>query len=100
MWAVGVPEGRYARPRLEDHLLTGGPSTYPACQAEARRLRRSGARGLRAIMEEVLLPVMYDIPSRTDVAKVVITEQTVRENVNPTIVTRQPTRRERREKSA
>ncbi|MGH3720693.1 MAG: ATP-dependent Clp protease ATP-binding subunit ClpX [Pseudonocardiaceae bacterium] len=63
-------------------------------------LRGTGARGLRAIMEEVLLPVMYDIPSRTDVAKVVITEQTVRENVNPTIVTRQPTRRERREKSA
>ncbi|MFY9809152.1 MAG: ATP-dependent Clp protease ATP-binding subunit ClpX [Pseudonocardiaceae bacterium] len=63
-------------------------------------LRGTGARGLRAIMEEVLLPVMYDIPSRTDVAKVVITEQTVRENVNPTIVTRQSTRRERREKSA
>ena len=38
--------------------------------------------------------------SRDDVAKVVITEQTVRENVNPTIVTRQPSRRERREKSA
>jgi ATP-dependent Clp protease ATP-binding subunit ClpX len=51
-------------------------------------------------MEEVLQPVMYDIPSRDDVAKVVITEQTVRENVNPTIVARQPTRRERREKSA
>jgi ATP-dependent Clp protease ATP-binding subunit ClpX len=51
-------------------------------------------------MEEVLLPVMYDIPSRTDVAKVVITEQTVRENVNPTIVPRQPNRRERRDKTA
>ena len=63
-------------------------------------LRGTGARGLRAIMEEVLLPVMYDIPSRTDVAKVVITEQTVKENVNPTIVARQPSRRERREKSA
>ncbi|HEX4224369.1 MAG TPA: ATP-dependent Clp protease ATP-binding subunit ClpX [Pseudonocardiaceae bacterium] len=63
-------------------------------------LRGTGARGLRAIMEEVLLPVMYDIPSRSDVAKVVITEQTVRENVNPTIVARQPARRERRDKSA
>jgi len=51
-------------------------------------------------MEEVLLQVMYDIPSRSDVAKVVITEQTVRENVNPTIVTRATSRRERREKSA
>jgi ATP-dependent Clp protease ATP-binding subunit ClpX len=68
--------------------------------ADQAILRGTGARGLRAIMEEVLGPVMYDIPSRSDVAKVVITEQTVRENVNPTIVTRQPTRRERREKSA
>ncbi|MBP2474204.1 ATP-dependent Clp protease ATP-binding subunit ClpX [Crossiella equi] len=68
--------------------------------ADQSVLRGTGARGLRAIMEEVLLPVMYDIPSRTDVAKVVITEQTVRENVNPTIVSRQPSRRERRDKSA
>ncbi|UVS77619.1 MULTISPECIES: ATP-dependent Clp protease ATP-binding subunit ClpX [Actinokineospora] len=68
--------------------------------ADQAILRGTGARGLRAIMEEVLQSVMYDIPSRTDVAKVVITEQTVRENVNPTIVSRAPTRRERREKSA
>jgi ATP-dependent Clp protease ATP-binding subunit ClpX len=75
-------------------------STALEAIADQAILRGTGARGLRAIMEEVLLPVMYDIPSRSDVAKVVITEQTVRENVNPTIVTRQPTRRERREKSA
>ncbi|MGH3901715.1 MAG: ATP-dependent Clp protease ATP-binding subunit ClpX [Pseudonocardiaceae bacterium] len=75
-------------------------STALEAIADQAILRGTGARGLRAIMEEVLLPVMYDIPSRDDVAKVVITEQTVRENVNPTIVTRQPTRRERRDKSA
>ncbi|WP_026065750.1 ATP-dependent Clp protease ATP-binding subunit ClpX [Actinoalloteichus spitiensis] len=76
--------------------------THTAMEAIADQaiLRGTGARGLRAIMEEVLQPVMYDIPSRSDVAKVVITEQTVRENVNPTIVARQPSRRERREKSA
>jgi ATP-dependent Clp protease ATP-binding subunit ClpX len=68
--------------------------------ADQAILRGTGARGLRAIMEEVLLPVMYDIPSRDDVAKVVVTEQTVRENVNPTIVPRVPSRRERRERSA
>ncbi len=68
--------------------------------ADQAILRGTGARGLRAILEEVLQSVMYDIPSRTDVAKVVITEQTVRDNVNPTIVSRQPSRRERREKSA
>jgi ATP-dependent Clp protease ATP-binding subunit ClpX len=68
--------------------------------ADQAILRGTGARGLRAIMEEVLNPVMYDIPSRDDVAKVVVTEQTVKNNVNPTIVPRQPARRERRDKSA
>jgi len=62
--------------------------------------RGTGARGLRAIMEEVLLPVMYDIPSRDDVAKVVVTKETVEDNVLPTIVPRKPSRTERRDKSA
>ncbi|WP_279107414.1 ATP-dependent Clp protease ATP-binding subunit ClpX, partial [Gordonia paraffinivorans] len=62
--------------------------------------RGTGARGLRAIMEEVLLPVMYDIPSRDDVAKVVVTGETVRDNVLPTIVPRKPSSDERRDKSA
>ena len=62
--------------------------------------RGTGARGLRAIMEEVLLPVMYDIPSRDDVAKVVVTQETVEDNVLPTIVPRKPSRPERRDKSA
>ncbi|EKF23039.1 ATP-dependent Clp protease, ATP-binding subunit ClpX [Mycolicibacterium hassiacum DSM 44199] len=62
--------------------------------------RGTGARGLRAIMEEVLMPVMYDIPSRNDVAKVVVTKETVLDNVLPTIVPRKPSRAERREKSA
>jgi ATP-dependent Clp protease ATP-binding subunit ClpX len=62
--------------------------------------RGTGARGLRAIMEEVLLPVMYDIPSRDDVAKVVVTKETVLDNVLPTIVPRKPSRTERRDKSA
>ena len=63
--------------------------------------RGTGARGLRAIMEEVLLNVMYDVPSRDDVAAVVITKDVVEQNVLPTIVpVRQTRRRERREKSA
>ena len=70
--------------------------------ADQALLRGTGARGLRAIMEEVLLNVMYDVPSRDDVAKVVITREVVLENVNPTLVPREtgPRRRERREKSA
>ncbi len=62
--------------------------------------RGTGARGLRAIMEEVLLPVMYDIPSRDDVAKVVVTKETVEDNVLPTIVPRKAQRPERRDKTA
>ena len=64
--------------------------------------RGTGARGLRAILEEVLLSVMYDVPSRKDVAKVMITEAVVLDHVYPTLVPRdaQPAKRERREKSA
>jgi len=56
--------------------------------AEQALLRGTGARGLRAIMEEVLLPVMFDVPSEDDISKVVVTEEVVRHNVNPTIVRR------------
>ncbi len=62
--------------------------------------RGTGARGLRAILEEVLLNVMYDVPSRSDVARVVVTEETVRDNVLPTLVPREvetPKRRVRKE---
>jgi len=68
--------------------------------ADQALLRGTGARGLRAILEEVLLNVMYDVPSRTDIAKVVITGEVVRDSVNPTLIPREAPRRERREKSA
>jgi ATP-dependent Clp protease ATP-binding subunit ClpX len=68
--------------------------------ADQAILRGTGARGLRAIMEEVLMSVMYEIPSRSDVARVVITREVVLEHVYPTIVPREAPKRERREKSA
>jgi len=68
--------------------------------ADQANLRGTGARGLRAILEEVLQPVMYEVPSRKDVERVVITREAVLENVNPTIVPRDVTRRTPREKSA
>ena len=68
--------------------------------ADQALLRGTGARGLRAILEEVLLNVMYDVPSRTDVAKVVITGEVVRDSVNPTLVPRETPRRVRGEKTA
>ena len=51
--------------------------------------RGTGARGLRAIIEEVLLNVMYDVPSREDVGKVVVNGEVVSDNVNPTLVPRE-----------
>ncbi|EIV93429.1 ATP-dependent Clp protease ATP-binding subunit ClpX [Frankia sp. QA3] len=70
--------------------------------ADQAILRGTGARGLRAIMEEVLLSVMYDIPSRKDVARVVVTREVVLEHVNPTLVPRDVAskRAPRQEKSA
>jgi ATP-dependent Clp protease ATP-binding subunit ClpX len=75
------------------------PDALKAVAEQAIR-RGTGARGLRAIMEEVLLPVMYEIPSSEDAAKVVVTELNVRSNIYPTIVPRTPARRERRDRSA
>ena len=54
--------------------------------AEQAQKRGTGARGLRAIMEEVLLDTMYELPSRIDIAQVVIDADVVRERVNPTLV--------------
>src|SRR5215204_5252316 len=70
--------------------------------ADQAILRGTGARGLRAIMEEVLLPVMYDIPSRDDVRRCVITADVVSSGVNPTLVPRdrETPERTRRERSA
>jgi ATP-dependent Clp protease ATP-binding subunit ClpX len=54
--------------------------------ADLAMLRQTGARGLRAILEEVLLNTMYDLPSREDVGRCVIDASTVRERANPTLV--------------
>ncbi|HEX9260295.1 MAG TPA: ATP-dependent Clp protease ATP-binding subunit ClpX, partial [Acidimicrobiales bacterium] len=63
--------------------------------ADQALLRGTGARGLRAILEEVLLNTMYDLPGRSDVGRVVIDGETVRDKVNPTLLPRE-TRRPRR----
>ena len=68
--------------------------------AEQSMLRKTGARGLRAILEEVLLNVMYDLPSEKDVGKCIINRDVVLEKVNPTLVPRAKERPERKERSA
>ena len=45
--------------------------------------RKTGARGLRSIIEESLIDIMYDVPSTSDVAKVVVTAQTINEEIEP-----------------
>src|SRR6187399_636501 len=67
--------------------------------AEQALLRGTGARGLRAIMEEVFLPVMFDVASESDIARVVVTREVVLDNVNPTIVRRDvPVRAKRQQR--
>ena len=63
--------------------------------------RGTGARGLRSIIEEVLLNVMYDLPGRTDISKCVIDATVVNEKVNPTLVPRgEPSRQPRPRRAA
>ena len=59
-------------------------STAIATKALARG---TGARGLRSIIEESLLGVMFDLPSRTDVRKCVITKETIEKGIDPTLLT-------------
>ena len=65
--------------------------TDEAIRAVAMRAleRGTGARGARAILEEVLLHVMYDVPSRDDVGKVIVTEEVVTDDVAPTLIPRE-----------
>ena len=72
---------------FEDVELEFTPDGLQAI-ADQAILRGTGARGLRAILEEVLLNTMYDLPGRTDIGKVVIDETTVTEKVNPTLIPR------------
>ena len=63
--------------------------------ADLAVLRKTGARGLRAIMEEVLGPIMFEVPSSTEVARVVVTREAVLDNAAPTIVAHKARREEK-----
>src|ERR671931_626197 len=64
--------------------------TPEALQAAARGAakRKTGARGLRTIIEEVLLDVMYEIPSRSDVRKVVVTAESIEGRMKPLLLSK------------
>jgi ATP-dependent Clp protease ATP-binding subunit ClpX len=67
------------------HFTTG------ALSAVARQglTRKSGARGLRSILEHVMLDLMYDIPSRDDIDECVINEEVIEQGANPLLVLKQ-----------
>ena len=73
--------------RFENVDLVFDPDALEAIADEAIK-RASGARGLRAVLEEVLLDIMYDLPGREDIETVVIDRGAVLRNVNPTLVPR------------
>jgi ATP-dependent Clp protease ATP-binding subunit ClpX len=60
--------------------------------------RKQGARGLRAIIESIMLNVMYEIPSRTDVTKCIVTKEVISRREDPLLVTAE--QRKRREETA
>jgi ATP-dependent Clp protease ATP-binding subunit ClpX len=68
--------------------------------ADQALLRGTGARGLRAILEEVLLNLMYELPSRSDVGRCVVDRGVVLEKVNPTLVPRADLPRQQRPRRA
>ena len=76
--------------------------TEDALEAVAQQamLRGTGARGLRAILEEVLLEVMYDLPSREDIGRCVVDKSVVLQRVAPSLVPRSTGRRRPRGRAA
>jgi len=70
---------------LDGVTLEFQPEALRAVAQEAMK-RNTGARGLRAILEEIMLEVMYEIPSREDIAKVIITRDTILKKEKPLVV--------------
>lgn len=70
---------------MDDALLEFNREALEAI-ADKALARNTGARGLRAIIEEIMLDVMYDIPSATNVEKCIITKESVEESTAPDLV--------------
>ena len=73
--------------RFENVDLVFDSEALEAIADEAIK-RASGARGLRAVLEEVLVDIMYDLPGREDIETVAIDREAVQRNVNLTLVPR------------
>ena len=75
--------------RLDNVELAIEPEAIRAVAKKALE-RKTGARGLRSILEGVMTDIMYEIPSRSDVAKCIITQQTIEEDTQPELILKQP----------
>jgi ATP-dependent Clp protease ATP-binding subunit ClpX len=62
--------------------------------------RNTGARGLRAIIEKIMLDVMFEVPSRTDVGTCVVTKETVSDKISPVLGTKDEKPNKKKEESA
>jgi len=78
---------------MDNVKLDFEPAALEAIAKEAIK-RNTGARGLRAIIEDIMLDVMYEVPSRDDVTSCMITEQVVREKVMPELTTKKGKKKE------
>jgi len=67
------------------------------CIAQEALRRNTGARGLRAILEEIMLDVMYEIPSREDIARCIITKDTILKREKPLVVAVERKKRKKEE---
>jgi len=68
--------------------------------AEKAIEKKTGARGLRSILEKIMTEIMYEIPSRNDIRKCIITKETIFNNTNPTLVIEDSKKRNRNQESA
>jgi ATP-dependent Clp protease ATP-binding subunit ClpX len=84
---------------LDGVTLEFKDSALTSIATEAIR-RNTGARGLRAIVEELMLNVMYDLPSRSDVTKCVVTQEVVQKKEEPMLVMADKVKKGKKEESA
>lgn len=70
---------------MDDTILEFEPEALEAIADKALQ-RNTGARGLRAILEEIMLDVMFEIPSSTNIEKCIITKETVEKNTQPQLI--------------
>ena len=85
--------------RLDNVELTIEPEAVRAIAKKALE-RKTGARGLRSILEGVMTDIMYEIPSREDVVKCVITKETIEQEKQPELVLKQAGLPEKPDESA